>query len=273
MISANLEVIRKMSVHTLIRPFAQGLEGTLARLALGIRGDRPGLLSFVFHALFEDRKEAVSGHLDPFQPITINDFRAFWWDVLYRRRRQNGLSLRAIRREREALKKLPNSAIEAHLQASFGRDYFCPESDLDRPMTERELRVFAANARVSIGNHTADHAILTVYDNKEVKSQIESCQSYLAKVTGTAPAIIAYPNGNHDRRIVEVARAAGLQLGVVTDPRRTSLPLADGTRMTIGRFNLYGGRNLANQCRSCQSGTQLLPALRRLSAKQAPDSG
>jgi len=57
---------------------AVGLADRLASegaLALGL--ERPGLVSFLFHCLFEDDREVASGLVDPFQPVTLADFRCF----------------------------------------------------------------------------------------------------------------------------------------------------------------------------------------------------
>ena len=319
-------------MRALLRPAVHGLDLALSRGWQGLLGDPPGLRAFMFHALFADRREVESGLIDPFQPVTLADFRAFidhfleqgyrfvapadlangldpggryalisfddgyannlaaltvlrefdvpatffvsanhvaegrayWWDVLYRRRVKQGRRPDEIAGEQEALKALTHREIEAALQREFGAAALSPEGELDRPMTEAELAVFAREPQVTVGNHTADHAILTVHDDAEAVTQIRACQDYLTKVTGAAPDVIAYPNGDHDARVVALARREGLTLGFVTEPRRARLPLSADGAMTIGRYALDGGPGLRDQCRLCQSGLQLVHGSRRL---------
>ena len=319
-------------MRSVLRPAVHGLDLALSRGWQSLLGDPPGLRAFMFHALFAERRDVDSGLIDPFQPVTLADFRSFiehfleqgfrfvapgdlangldpdgryalisfddgyannlaalpvlrefdvpatffisanhvaegrayWWDALYRRRRRQGRRPDEIAREQEALKALTHREIEAALHREFGAAALSPEGELDRPMTEAELAAFAREPHVFLGNHTADHAILTVHDDTEVARQIRSCQDYLARVTGAAPDVIAYPNGNHDARVVALARREGLGLGFVTEPRRARLPLSGDGAMTIGRYAVDGGPGLRDQCRLCQSGLQLVHGSRRL---------
>ena len=59
------------------RFLARALDGAIARATLGMRKERPSLISFMFHSLFKDKAEIDSGLVDPFQPVTVEDFRAF----------------------------------------------------------------------------------------------------------------------------------------------------------------------------------------------------
>ena len=49
----------------------------------------------------------------------------------------------------------------------------------------------AADPLVSVGNHTADHAILIRHRDDDVRAQIRWCQDYLATVTGLVPEALA----------------------------------------------------------------------------------
>ena len=315
-----------------LRQMIYGADRWLTGQSLKRGREQPALLTFLFHSLFADAKEAQSGLIDPFQPVTLENFatfidhflmrgyrfvspadllngldpegryvlitfddgyannlralpvlrafdvpacffvsahhvsegKAFWWDVVYRERRRQGQGAAAIEAEQTALKRLAFDAIESKLRREFGPDAFVPITDLDRPMTEAELRDFAADPRVTIGNHTADHAILTVHDDATVGAQIRSGQDFIARITGSSPVIIAYPNGNYDARVVRIARGEGLSLGVVVEPRKTHLPLCDDRAMTIPRYALDGGALTLTQCESCRSDIQLRHGLRRL---------
>lgn len=59
------------------RYLARTLDSGMARAALGMRKERPALIGFMFHSLFKDQAEIESDLVDPFQPVTVEDFRAF----------------------------------------------------------------------------------------------------------------------------------------------------------------------------------------------------
>ncbi len=187
----------------------------------------------------------------------------FWWDALYRVRRRSGVAVTAIRREQATLKRRTFRDIDAYVRAECGARGLQPVGDIDRPLTPAELWQLACEPLVTLGNHTADHAVLTVHDDREVRAQIRACQEYLAALTGTAPRIIAYPNGSYDARVCQLARAEGLRLGVVVEPRKNRLPITDGAAMTLGRYFLRGGSILIEECQLCRSDLQLLHQLRR----------
>jgi peptidoglycan/xylan/chitin deacetylase (PgdA/CDA1 family) len=88
---------------------------------------------------------------------------SYWWDVVYKYRKQEGVSLELIRDEQQYLKRFKHDEIDQYLLENFGMDCFIPWSDVDRPMTTEELKVFGNHDLVSIGNHTHNHSILTNY--------------------------------------------------------------------------------------------------------------
>ena len=69
--------------------------------------------------------------------------KAFWWDALYREALTLGWSSSRTDRVRSVLKLLPTRDAERQLSAEFGEAALRPVSDLDRPMTSKEL----ANSR------------------------------------------------------------------------------------------------------------------------------
>ncbi len=173
--------------------------------------------------------------------------KCMWSDVLYRERTHQGHSLAQIRAEQESLKHLRSFEIEQHLRSLFGQDSFQPLSDLDRFMTPAELRQFADNEWVVIGNHTQDHAILTNYTLADVRREVAACQQSLADITGSAPESIAYPNGNYSPEIVRVCQELGLRLGIGVFKGKNYLPLPQGGEMALLRFTFWGDRALPAQ--------------------------
>ena len=180
--------------------------------------------------------------------------KGFWWDAFNRELLASGASDRQRRAEIHRVKSWTSQRIEAHITETFGAQALLPRGDLDRAFTPGELRDFAANKWVHIGNHTLDHAILTNCTPDQVTHQIQGCQEALAEMVGYAPLAIAYPNGDYSEAAVKAAQRCGLRIGVTVRPFGNRLPLDDGkSRMTLGRFMPSGGRDLAFQWRKFSS--------------------
>ena len=301
------------------------LDDRLAASSLGRRRERPALLAFVFHGVFESPAEIALQRVWPAQPLLtaelarfiehflahgyrfvrpadilagldpagyhalltfddgyannlralpvlhamhvpatffisashVAEGRAFWWDAVYRERRRRGAPLGAIRREVQTLKRRSPEAVESYVRRTFGNDALRPVSDTDRPFTSAELRTFASDPLVSLGNHTAAHADLTRHDAGRVADEIHGCQTYLTDVTGRAPQILAYPNGRCDRRSMHAAAAAGLRLGVTVGRRKTRLPITGTAAMRIARAFVPCGDALPAACVRSRSDLQL----------------
>lgn len=190
--------------------------------------------------------------------------KCFWWDVLYRERLARGATPRAVQLEGHALKLLPTGQIEKRLKSWFGGDCLTPRGDIDRPFTPAELKEFARHPRVRIGNHTADHAILTNYSPEEARRQVVAAQQWLEATTGVTPVSIAYPNGDHSDAVVSACREAGLKLGFTVRPHKTPLPVNGSADrlLRIGRFTPHAQSPVETQCRAYRSDLQLYDAFR-----------
>ncbi len=195
--------------------------------------------------------------------------KPFWWDVLYRELQKRGQPADKPGDACAALKRLRTCDVEEQMIAAFGSAAFQTVSDIDRPFNAAELATFARHPLVHIGNHTADHAILTNYTPGEVREQIGRAQESLEAITGRAPAIFAYPNGNVSRAAMEAANEAGLRLGVTARPGRNTIPSTRSrTRaLLLKRYTLWGNRDLAAQCRMARSPVSLQTAWAAIRSK------
>jgi peptidoglycan/xylan/chitin deacetylase (PgdA/CDA1 family) len=181
----------------------------------------------------------------------VREGKAFWWDAVFREGQKRGKTEAEIRRTVAGYKQLRTAEVERDLKKEFGQRALCPIGDLDRPFTPGELRGFARHRLVSLGNHTRNHAILTNYSLAEVREDIQGGQDAIEQMTGEIPEMISYPNGNSSPEIRQIAREAGLRLGVVVRGGKNRLPLKIGApeAMTLRRFILWGDRGIAAQCR------------------------
>lgn len=184
---------------------------------------------------------------------------AFWWDALARELRRTGATERKVGAEIRRMKLLTPEEIDASLQLRFGARILRPHSDLDRPFDAAELRDFAKDRWVHIGNHTCDHAILPNCTSEEAYRQIADCQRDLTEITGRAPIALAYPNGGYSASTVDAALAAGLRVGFTVRPCTHEVPMkAARERMMIGRYMVTGGEDFENQRRKI--GARFLPS-------------
>ena len=185
----------------------------------------------------------------------VRQNKGFWWDVLYRELSARGVSARRIYREGVALKSRRTEEIEALLRDRFGPRAFEPRGDIDRPFTPDELREFARNPFVNLGNHTANHAILTNYTPDQVRDQILGAQEAILSLTGVSPRMIAYPNGAHTGAILQTCGEVGLKVGFTIRPEKNLVPLGSGSPslLRLGRFAPLGDGPIEPQCRTYRS--------------------
>jgi peptidoglycan/xylan/chitin deacetylase (PgdA/CDA1 family) len=182
----------------------------------------------------------------------VRQQKTFWWDALYRERLAQGASQGEVYDEGVGLKSLRTEDIEAKLLEQFGPQALTPRSDIDRPFTADELSAFARHPLVHIGNHTANHAILTNYTPDEIRAQLQGAQEALTEMTGVSPIAVAYPNGGHDDTVVRIAREVGLKVGVTVRPSKNPLR-TDTDLLRLGRFCPDGPMPIRTQCRTFRS--------------------
>ncbi len=193
----------------------------------------------------------------------ILEQKKFWWDILFKQMGHQGSQLD---RQKKHLKTLRNVAIEKWIKEAFGEQSLVPESETDRPLSVEELKDFAREPFVHIGNHTADHAILTNYTADEVREQIKTCQEGLTAMIGQKPIAISYPNGNYNAAIGTIAREEGLQMGITAMTRKNILPLSlnGADEFRLGRMVPAGNDHLIRQCQSFRLDLSILGGVKNL---------
>jgi peptidoglycan/xylan/chitin deacetylase (PgdA/CDA1 family) len=98
---------------------------------------------------------------------------------------------------------------------------------------------------VSIGSHTRHHQRLSELPEAVREVELAGSLAELREHLPQAPAVIAYPNGDHDDAVCEATKAAGYELGFTTEKgrngagtdsyrlRRVSIHGADGALAAI----------------------------------------
>jgi peptidoglycan/xylan/chitin deacetylase (PgdA/CDA1 family) len=184
----------------------------------------------------------------------VREQKSFWWDVLYRERMAQNASRGEIYREGLTLKKQRTYQIEEYLRKTFGEGSLKPRGDIDRAFSAEELREFARSPMVSLGNHTANHEILTNCTRDEMKEQIATAQQWLAEQTSKPVVSIAYPDGGIDQTVLDVCRELGFRAGFNVEPKKNLLPIADSSAMLqLNRFATHDKDSIPSQCRVYRS--------------------
>ena len=177
--------------------------------------------------------------------------RCFWWDVAYREMRAGGAIHQTIERRIRALKSehVTSERIEDWLVSRYGEAAFAPVGEADRPLTPAEVGRLAATAGIALGNHTLNHDYLPRLDTAAIRRTILACQADVVAMGGPAPIAIAYPNGDYDARVAGEARAAGLLIGITSQPglNLPSDPQHGDTAMHLFRHTLRGGLSARRQ--------------------------
>jgi peptidoglycan/xylan/chitin deacetylase (PgdA/CDA1 family) len=105
----------------------------------------------------------------------------------------------------------------------------------DRFLTLTELRTLTASDRITLGSHSMSHARLPLETDAVIEAELEGSRDVIHEWTGTPPRTLAYPNGDHDGRVVDAARRAGYQVAFTTEVGH-HVPGSDPLR--IRRFNM-----------------------------------
>ncbi len=160
-----------------------------------------------------------------------------WSDVIHFERKKRNSPDDEIHKEIVSLNPVPVAKIKDYITKEFGSKALQPHGDEDRFLTPAELKEFALDPFVIIGNHTHSHEVLGNLTAEKTKAEIETSQSILTEIIGKAPDFISYPYGSHSRQVVDTAKEFGFKLGITTIQKKNSLPLGSKYNMELRRFN------------------------------------
>lgn len=188
----------------------------------------------------------------------------YWWDVVYEARCKSGATEAEIASEIVALERELPETVDRYLDAEFGAASTRPRGDIDRPLSEGELRKLAAEEHVTIGNHTAGHVVLADRPAELVHEELRAAQSFLERAIGVAPTTVSYPEGLYDADTVGIVRDLGFASAFTTVRRRERHPISAARLFELGRFQLRPGSDLRRQLRALRSELRLADLARGL---------
>lgn len=244
LISATPAVFRRQMLHLARRYQVVSLEDVLTAFRGGEPlPDRAVLLTF--DDAYRDFKEEAWPILRDLElPATLfvptaypgRPDRSFWWDRLHRILQEGGEDASDGRGSgladglvsmsedlaagvsdlRRFLKRLTQEEVEDVLDDLARTRPLHPEAEAPRPavLDWDEIRGLVADG-VSVGAHTVWHPALTRTPDARIRSELrDSLEDLREQVGEDVPAVISYPYGFHDDRVLRVAEDEGFELGI-----------------------------------------------------------
>jgi peptidoglycan/xylan/chitin deacetylase (PgdA/CDA1 family) len=201
----------------------------------------------------------------------IEENKKFWWDVVYENRTRQGWPLRRVKKEINKLKSKQVDAIDEFILGEFGSGSCSPKSDLDRPLSPKELTLLGNHNLVTVGNHTHTHSIATRVTKEEFRAEIlQSTKilraSEIAEVKG-----FAFPNGEYSQDHFDILEKSGFWQGFSAEERLVYVGeqfLAEA-KYRLGRFSLSATMGLEYQCKIVRAGGSPLARVKKSRIVQA----
>lgn len=78
--------------------------------------------------------------------------------------------------------------------------------------THPEIVTSIKDAGYEIGSHGHKHVNYSTLSNEEIRTQITTAHTVLTELTGTQPNLIRMPNGDFDKRVLQVASDLGYKV-------------------------------------------------------------
>ena len=120
-----------------------------------------------------------------------------------------------------------------------GEPLLVRELETDDPRDLQGLRTMSwaelgelVEAGVGVGSHTIGHAHLTALGDADLAVELSTSKRRIEEELGLACRLLAYPYGEHNRRVRRAVRAAGYEAAYALRVRK-------GDRFALPRLDLY----------------------------------
>lgn len=79
---------------------------------------------------------------------------------------------------------------------------------IDKPgyLSKEQIKEMSDSGLVQFGSHTLDHPSLTGLSEKNLREQFEGTNWLISEITGNPVRTIAYPSGDYDETVMDIAR-------------------------------------------------------------------
>lgn len=119
-----------------------------------------------------------------------------------------------------SMKRLSNTdrvqAIEQLRESAGRRSHEVPQ------LRAEELRALES-AQIAIGNHSLTHPCLSTCSDQEIVHEVRRSHDLLTQMLGHEPTAFAYPDGDHDPRVIRAVGDAGYRVAFRFDHRLDTL--------------------------------------------------
>lgn len=199
--------------------------------------------------------------------------KAFWWDVMYReiRNKKTNKPIRYLNTQINVKNKMLYNMKwqdqENFILNNFGINSLIPNNDLDRPMNQSELKLFASHPYVTLGNHTDNHINMTLYNEKEIAESIQSAEEFLSKVTQQHINTISYPHGFCNNSTFQTMSDLGYKIGVTVEKGKNNvseLATNKSNLLKLKRSVLSGYSDIEEQCRIIHTNFSLYSKIKKI---------
>jgi len=102
-------------------------------------------------------------------------------------------------------------------------------------MNSNQIKALAVNPLVSLGTHTHTHPKLTSLDEKSMERELRQSKNILEGLIGKKVMSLAFPHGDFNTEVLELARASGLTQFLTLEEQMVSANQPQGK---IGRFSM-----------------------------------
>jgi poly-beta-1,6-N-acetyl-D-glucosamine N-deacetylase len=137
----------------------------------------------------------------------------------------------------------------------------CPPGERE-VMSAAEIAEIAKMPQVTIGSHSANHALLPNCDEEELREEINDSKRDLEQWTDRPVRVFSYPNGSFDGRTARVLAEAGYSLAFTTEEH--AITLADDFYY-IPRFSIMdNGSSSENICHAFGLWSPIIKAVKGL---------
>jgi peptidoglycan/xylan/chitin deacetylase (PgdA/CDA1 family) len=107
------------------------------------------------------------------------------------------------------LKQQPMAVIEERIDSLAASTETAETDDTERMMSWDDVKRISGDGLIEIGSHTVSHPNLTLLDNDTLDRELRQSMHAVKSATGQKDILLAYPNGQYDRRVA--AAAAGVR--------------------------------------------------------------